>query len=55
MSDGGVLQTLVSQEWNEMIPKDAADHGGHDGATELVFNVIQLVHQHAVVLFNLWM
>ena len=55
MADGGVLQTLVSQERNEMIPKDATNHRRHNSTTKLVFNVTQLVHQHAVVLFNLWM
>jgi hypothetical protein len=36
-----------------VIPKHAADHGGHDGATELPLNVIQLVDKHTIILFNL--
>lgn len=38
-----------------MIPEHAADHCRHDGATELVFNIAQLIHQHSIVLLNLRM
>jgi hypothetical protein len=55
MSNGGVLQTLVSQERNEMIPKDATDHRGHDGATKLLLDVLQLIDKHTVVLLDLRM
>jgi len=36
-----------------MVPEHAADHGGHNGATKLPLDVLQLVDQHAVVLLDL--
>ena len=38
-----------------MVPEYTADHGGHDGATELPLNASQLRHKHPVVLLNLRM
>ena len=53
MSDGGILQSLVCEERHKMVPEHAADHGGHDGATELSLDVLQLVDQHTIVLLDL--
>jgi hypothetical protein len=55
MSDSGVLQMLVGQEWNEVIPEDAADHCRHNGAAKLLLNVSKFIHKHPIVLLNLWM
>jgi len=53
MSDGGILQSLVCEERHEVVPEHAADHGRHDGATELPLDVLQLIDQHPVVLLDL--
>jgi hypothetical protein len=38
-----------------VVPEHAADHGGHDGATKLLLNVLQLIDKHPVVLLDLRM
>jgi hypothetical protein len=43
MADCRVFETLVSQKWNEVIPKYAADHRWHDGATKLLLNSSELI------------
>ena len=50
---GRILQSLVCEERHKVVPEHAADHGGHDGATELPLDVLQLVDQHTIILFNL--
>ena len=53
MPDGGILQSLVCDERHKVVPEHAADHGGHNGTTELPLDVLQLVDQHTIILFNL--
>ena len=54
MPDGGLLQSLVGKERHNVVPEHAADHGGHNGTTELPLDVLQLIDQHTIVLLNLW-
>jgi len=53
VADGGVLQLLVCEERHKVVPEYAADHGRHDGATELPLDVLQLIDKHTIILFNL--
>ena len=55
MSDGGILQSLVCEEWHKVVPEHAADHSGHNGTTKLPLDALQLVDQHTVVLLYLRM
>ena len=55
MSYGRILQSLFCEKRYEMVPEHAADHGRHDGATELPLDILQLVDQHTIVLLNLRM
>ena len=53
MSDGGILQSLVCEERHKVIPEYAADHGRHDGATELALDILQFADQHTIILLDL--
>jgi hypothetical protein len=35
-----------------VVPEHRRNHGGHNGTTELPLDVLQLVDQHTIILFD---